>query len=105
MADPAPVELPLACSLDTAALEAQLGRYRALGQSLAGHVREPQRLQIELAPGADLELLRETVAIERECCPFFVIELAEDALTIGVDDPSLAPALDAIEHSLGLAGC
>lgn len=102
MADPGPVELRLVCTLDGAALDAQLGRYRALAPSVARLVREPQRLRVELAPGADLELLRETVAIERECCSFFAIELEDATLTIGVDDPALAPALDAIAHSLGV---
>jgi hypothetical protein len=100
-----PMELPLlSCRLDERRLEAQLTRYRALAASVSGSTREPQRLRIEFDDGADIELLRRTVAVERECCSFFEIELDERArtLSVGVAEPALVPSLDAIADAFRL---
>lgn len=99
--------LPLAsCELDAERLHAQLGRYRALAAHVVALQREPQRLRVELGPRADLELLRETVAIERDCCSYFEIDVDERTrtLAVAVADPAMAPSLDAIAHSLGVEG-
>ena len=103
----APIELPMAiadCGLDQDALREQLGRYRRLG---AGAIvtRCPDALTVQFVGELDPELLRATLAVERECCSFFALDYAEDArrLTVTVADPARRPALDAIETALRLA--
>jgi hypothetical protein len=98
------VDLPLAsCRLDAQRLDAQLDRYRTLAADVTETRREPQRLTVAFGPGADVALMREAVAVERECCSFFAIDLdeRERTLAIGVADPAMAPSLDAIAYSLG----
>jgi hypothetical protein len=100
-----PIALPLAsCRLDERRLETQLGRYGALAAHVSVSRREPQRVTVEFGAGADIELLRETVAVERECCSLFEIHLDERArtLAVGVTEPAMVPSLDAIAHSLGV---
>ena len=100
-----PTELPLAsCRLDGGRLEAQLSRYRALAADVSGSTREPQRLTVEFGDRVDLDLLRRTVAVERECCSFFEIELDERArtLAVGVAEAASVPSLDAIAEAFRL---
>ena len=64
--------------------------------------RVQRRLTVRFDGGVDLDLLRETVDVERECCPFF--ELAPDAgqreLVVSVAAPEQDAALDAIADTL-----
>jgi hypothetical protein len=50
------------------------------------------------------ELVAETVAIERECCPFFTLtwEPNRRRLTISISQAEHEPALDAIAFALDL---
>jgi hypothetical protein len=50
----------------------------------------------------DRDLMRATLAVERECCAFFALEYVESErrLTVSVADPERAPALDAIAAAL-----
>lgn len=66
------VDLPMApsCALDEAGLRSQLERYRQAGRNARLIERTPRRLVAALAQDVDVELVAETVAIERECCPF-----------------------------------
>ena len=96
-------EMPLGeCRLDLAGLGAQRERYRRLGRQLEHARRVPQRLELRFTDELDRALLDETLAIERECCPFFA--LAYDAtrreLAITVANPAQDPALDALRHAL-----
>ena len=54
---------------------------------------------IEFGPRLDFEALEETLAVERECCPFFrfAFDPAQRQLRTTVDDSAMLPALDAIE--------
>ena len=47
--------------------------------------------------------LRELIATENECCPFYRFDFRPELerLTIGVDSPEHRPALDAIAAALG----
>ena len=100
-------ELPVIaeCRLDPDGLRAQRERYRRLGRSLEGIERGPgsftARFDETLEPG----LAEETVAVERECCPFFALafDAAERRLTVSVDEPEQRPALDALLFALGRA--
>jgi hypothetical protein len=48
--------------------------------------RTPRRFVAELGEDVDAELVAEAIAIERECCPFFVLtwEPAQRRLTVAV---------------------
>lgn len=103
LAAPELPELPLvACRLDDTALPLQLDRYAELGRTADSIHRRPNELLVEFGPEVDRELLERAVAVERDCCSFLELDYspAERRLAIAVDDPSGAPALDAIERSL-----
>jgi len=101
---PDPLELPVIgeCHLDAEGLESQLRRYRALGRHVTQATRGPQRLTVAFDAAVDVDLLEETVRVERACCPFFIIEPSSDlrSLTIAVSEAGHDPALDAIAHAL-----
>jgi hypothetical protein len=73
-------ELPLACSLETSALEQRLAAISELGEeSLLGSTVERDRrvLRFRADRGAR-ERLREIVAAESKCCPFLDLSLSEE---------------------------
>jgi hypothetical protein len=90
------------CSLDRDGARSQGDRYRELSRDVIGATRSPTSLTVRFSAKLDKRLLEEAMAIERECCPFFTLdyEPAAGALTIGVDERSKAPALDALESAL-----
>ena len=65
---------------------------------MAASEREPQALTVRFDDDVDLDLLLETVEVERGCCTFF--DLAPDVerreLVVSVADRERVPALDAI---------
>ena len=67
-------------------------------------LRSPLRLVVELDQHVDPTLVQETLAIERECCPFYERGWEPDPrrLTISVSRTEHAPALEAIAFALGL---
>jgi len=98
------MELPIAeCRLDLARLREQRDRYGRLGTKVEETVRERGRLTVRLRAGFDQALLREAIAVERECCPFFNFEYTPERrlLEIGVDAPEQDAALDALAFALG----
>lgn len=92
------------CALDEAGLRSQLERYRQAGQNARLIERTPRSLVVDLDQNVDAELIAETVAIERECCPFFTLTWEPDRrrLTISVSQAAHEPALDAIAFALNL---
>jgi hypothetical protein len=91
-----------ACRLDAGGLRLQRDRYRALGAHATTVSRKPQRLTVRFDAGVDLDLLRETVEVERGCCPFFGLapDLERRELVVSVAAPEHDPALDAIADQL-----
>ena len=100
------MDLPMApsCALDEAGLRSQLERYRQAGQNARLIERTPRSLVADLGKDVDAELVAETVAIERECCPFFTLtwEPERRRLTISVSQAAHEPAIDAIAFALNL---
>ena len=92
------------CALDGSGLRSQLDRYRQAGQNARLIERSPRRLVTELDREVDVELVAQTVAIERECCPFFTLTWEPDRrrLTVSVSEAVHEPALDAIALALDL---
>ncbi len=94
-------EFPMAildCTLPAADLEAQIDRYRRLGANATAIEHDHLRLLITFGPTLDDQLLKQTIAVERECCSFFTLDYnaAQRRLSVVVDDPGRAGALDAI---------
>jgi hypothetical protein len=100
--EPQPLPLIAECHLDAPALERQRDRYSALGRELVELERNERRLDARFSPRVDEALLRETIEVERECCPFFRLSYDPTRLTLSitVDDPAQDPALDALRYSL-----
>jgi len=98
-------ELPMAtagCLLDNAGLAAQLDRYRRLGTTAASIAQRELKLEVWFDAGVDLDLLRETIAIEWQCCSFFTLDydISDRRLSISVDDPDRLDALRALLSAL-----
>jgi hypothetical protein len=93
---------PAGCTLDDSGLGEQLDRYRRLGRS-AVHIQDGDvRLVITFGADVDVDLLRETIGIERGCCSFFTLDYDVSArrLSIGIDDPVRGDALGALLSAL-----
>jgi len=89
------------CTLSAGGLAAQLGRFERLATHVVELRRLPDAVELAFGPGLDEALLREVVEVERECCPFFAINVGEHGrLRIGVEDRSRRPALEALADAL-----
>jgi hypothetical protein len=96
-------ELPIAqCGLDPTGVTAQRERYRRLAGSVTRFERGPDELLVQFAPEVEAALVDETLAVERDCCPFFRLDYDPSAhrLAIGVDEDEQRPALDALQFAL-----
>ena len=92
------------CALSDEGMHAQRERLRRLGASVAGFESAERHITIEFHPGLDHQLLDETVAVERECCPFFRFgfDWPLRQLTVSVDDLQHRAGLDALAYALGV---
>lgn len=92
------------CALDETRLRSQYERYRRAGRGARVTERAPLRLVVELDRDVDTKLVEETIAIERECCPFYELgwEPERRRLSVSVSHPEHAPALEAIAFALGI---
>jgi hypothetical protein len=92
------------CALDEHALRSQLGRYRQVGRNARLIERTSRRLVADLDESVEAEMVTEVIAVERECCPFFLLgwEQARRRLTVSVSQAAHEPALDAIAFALDL---
>jgi hypothetical protein len=91
------------CRLDLEGASRQRDRYRRLGGQAKAISRRPESLTISFERELDRELLDQTIAVEKECCPFFAFEYLpeERTLTIGVSRDEQRPALDSLAYALG----
>lgn len=92
------------CALDQTGLNLQLARYRQAGRDALLIERTPRRIVAELDEDVDPELVEQAIAVEHECCPFFLLSWDRDRrrLTVSVSQSAHEPALDAIAFALGL---
>ena len=99
------MKLPPSCTLDEAGASEQKTRYVRLAVSVERVVREPDAVVVDFDQSLDEATLRETLAVERECCPFFRFDFDPGGrgLRVTVDDPAMAPALEAIAHGFEAA--
>lgn len=104
---PAARELPVAeCRLDLAGLREQRDRYRALQAHVERLERDRGRLRVSFSTGVARGRIAEAVAVERECCPFFVLSYDESRrrLTVTVEDERQEAALDALRFAFESRG-
>ena len=93
---------PADCTLDDRSLAIQLDRYRRLGRMAENIHASERELQVTLARDLDLDLVRETIAIERECCSFFRLDYdaSERRLSVAIDNAARGDALRAVLSAL-----
>jgi hypothetical protein len=91
------------CSLDRDGRARQVARYAALAPSVVSVERGARALRVTFAEGYDRALLDETLAVERECCPFLGIDTGERSLAISVEREDEAPMLDVFAEALAPA--
>ena len=65
----------------------QGARYARLAGDVSEASREPRRLEVSFAESYDRALLDQAIAVERECCPFFAIELDHGARRLVIELP------------------
>jgi hypothetical protein len=97
-----PLQMVPSCALDESGARVQLERYREMGRGARMVSRNCRRLVVDLEPRVDGQLVDETIAVERECCPFFDLDWDPDRLqlTFSVSRTEHEPALDAIAFAL-----
>jgi hypothetical protein len=97
-----PLPMAPSCALDEAGLRRQLERYRQVGRRARLVDRTARSLTVAFDPRVEVRLVEDTIATERECCPFFDLRWEPDTLrlTISVSQPEDQPALDAIAFAL-----
>lgn len=90
-----PVAQIPSCALDPVARREQQARYRQLAGAVTRIDPRPDRVIVTFDAHLDPALLERTLAVERECCPFFVFgaDSAKRRLEISVRQPEQLPAL------------
>ena len=86
------------CALDHGAGIAQAARYRSLSRAVSRIDRAADTLTVQFGEHLDRDLLERTLAVERQCCGFFVFRLDDGGrqLMISVRDTAQTPALDVL---------
>lgn len=89
------------CALDEPGLHAQRERYHQLAAAVSYIDRDRASILLEFTDQLDRDLLEHTLAIERECCAFFLFDFDESArrLKISVRERDQLPALDALAEA------
>lgn len=93
------------CALDDAGRRQQQTRYARLAASVSRLDRTPAAVAVQFDEHLDRNLLEQALAVERECCPFFVLEFDEGRrhLRVTVREAEQRPALEAIAAALSSA--
>jgi hypothetical protein len=99
-----PLPLAPACALDETGLREQQQRWARAGVGARVVDRTRRSLVVDLDVLVDPNLVEETIAVERECCPFFTMtwESHRRRLTVAVSNTHDEPALEAIAFALDL---
>ena len=99
--EPATVVIP-SCALDEAGLADQRARYARLAPDVSHVEREAEAVVIEFREQFDRQTLTEALAVERRCCPFFLVEFDESRrrLRATVREPEQIPALEGLAMAL-----
>ena len=87
---------PAFCTLTPDEFRAQRERYLRVRPTVERVERGAGEARIAFAPGFDPRLVRELVETEQRCCPFFTIDVDEEArlVRIASDDPDRWDVID-----------
>src|SRR3954447_6889883 len=88
------------CSIAPGDRDAQAGRIATVARSVSRVERAPRLLRFHLEPGYDRRALDGLIATERECCPFYELDVTDHVFTVAVADDEQVPALDAFAELL-----
>jgi hypothetical protein len=93
------------CALDEAGRADQRARYVRLAPTVSHIEREVDAVVIEFREQFDRQTLEEALAVERQCCPFFLFEYDESQrrLRATVREPDQLPALEALALAVSAA--
>lgn len=96
---------PPTCALDDGGLQAQLARYGELGRLADRVERLPDRVRVHFDREPPGGLLRETLEVERGCCPFFTLDYQPEQrrLEITIDGEEHREALATLARALAPA--
>lgn len=97
--EPSVTDDPIAsCALDPTARNQQEARYRSLANAVGRVDRTAELLTVRFDERLDHDLLEQALAVERECCPFFVFQFdgRDRRLTISVREADQTPALEVL---------
>src|SRR5436305_14765835 len=91
------MDLPVVpgCSMAPEDRDPQAARIGTIARSVNRVERTPRQLRFHLEPGFDRRALDELIATERECCPFYELDVTDQVFTVAVADDDHVPALDA----------
>jgi hypothetical protein len=97
-----PREIPQ-CTIRPDQAGPQAERWHELARAAVTIDRSPQSLTLAFGNDAPVDTVERVIAVESECCPFFMMSYDADArvLSLSVDEREHAPALDAIAERLG----
>ena len=90
------------CSLSAGELAAQLDRYHALGRAAAEVENATGRVVVRFSEEPPAALLKQTIEVERGCCPFLDLDYDPEArrLTVTADDVEHRAGLDTLAQAL-----
>jgi hypothetical protein len=90
------------CALDEAGRTDQRARYARLAPTVSRIEREADAVLIVFRQQFDRQTLEEALAVERQCCPFFLFEFddSQRRLRATVRESEQLPALDAMALAL-----
>jgi len=82
----------------------QLGRYRTIGKGAEVIALEPRRVAVRVTDGVPEKLVRQLIAIEQACCPFFGLDWDSErrVFAVSVQSAEYEPALEAVTYALGI---
>src|SRR2546429_9557556 len=86
----------LSCALDDDGRRVQRARYTRLAASVAHLERTPEAVVIEFDEQVHRETLERALAVERQCCPFFIFDFdpppPPPLISVPETEPLPAPA-------------
>ncbi len=94
------------CALNDGSMGEQLDRYRRFGATATSITQGELGFVVSFDASVDLDLLRETIAIERRCCSFFTLDYdtSDRCPSITVGDPERLDALGVLLSALRDSG-
>jgi MerR family copper efflux transcriptional regulator len=100
---PAPVEVPIACTLRPDALRGQVEDWQAVLRHTQRQVDLPDGVRVELSVDTPMQELMRLVAAEQDCCQFLQFAITVDTRGIGLEVRGPTDARVIIDSLFGVA--